>query len=428
MKKSLYISLILLMVLPLVAHAISFSGGGSGGGVTDHGALTGLDDPDHDAVYFQENEHVSFTTGIADAFKPIVLDAAGLIDGSMLSAGVSAHQLTHNEAGTDELKLDDLGIPDDNVDLNASTLQHGLLPKLSGTATEYLNGTGAWSTPPDTFLTVYIDGIAESALAPTLNFNSSFFTLTEAPADTFAIVIADDAVTYAKMQNVIADNVFLGNNSGIGAVVDELTGTEATAMLDLFTDTLKGLAPAYPNNTTDFLRGDGTWATPPDTVYNSPLTTKGDVFTYDTGDQRLAVGTDGQVLTADSAEATGLKWAAPSTGSSSAIVRFDLNGPFNTTFERIGGVHICNATVTYTAARSFVYYNGTAGNLTAQIWLNNATTGVNGDITIPFSVTPSVANEVISVTCNAGDYIWVDITGLPTGNSEDFSVVLYELI
>lgn len=44
-------------------------------------------------------------------------------------------------------KLDDLAAPDDNTDLNASTSAHGLLPKLSGAATEFLNGTGAFSTP-----------------------------------------------------------------------------------------------------------------------------------------------------------------------------------------------------------------------------------------------------------------------------------------
>lgn len=39
-----------------------------------------------------------------------------------------------------------------------------------------------------------------------------------------------------------------------------------------------------------------------------PLTTKGDLFTYDTDDARLAVGTDGYKLVSDSGEATGLKW------------------------------------------------------------------------------------------------------------------------
>lgn len=44
----------------------------------------------------------------------------------------------------------------------------------------------------------------------------------------------------------------------------------------------------------------------------SPLTTKGDIYTYDTADARLAVGADNTILTADSAEALGVKWAAAS--------------------------------------------------------------------------------------------------------------------
>ena len=46
----------------------------------------------------------------------------------------------------------------------------------------------------------------------------------------------------------------------------------------------------------------------------SPLTTKGDLYTFSTSDARLPVGTNGYILVADSAEATGLKWAAAGGG------------------------------------------------------------------------------------------------------------------
>lgn len=62
-----------------------------------------------------------------------------------------------------------------------------------------------------------------------------------------------------------------------------------------------------------------TWATL--SSGGSTLTTKGDLLTYDTGLNRLGVGTDGYVLTADSAQALGVKWAAASGGGGSDLVQ-----------------------------------------------------------------------------------------------------------
>ena len=52
----------------------------------------------------------------------------------------------------------------------------------------------------------------------------------------------------------------------------------------------------------------------------SPLTTKGDVYGYDTADARVSVGADGQVLTADSAQALGVKWAPSGGGGGGGAV------------------------------------------------------------------------------------------------------------
>ena len=47
---------------------------------------------------------------------------------------------------------------------------------------------------------------------------------------------------------------------------------------------------------------------------SSPLTTKGDIFGFDSADARIPVGVDGEVLTADSSQALGVKWASAAGG------------------------------------------------------------------------------------------------------------------
>ncbi len=73
--------------------------------------------------------------------------------------------------------------------------------------------------------------------------------------------ITDDAVTNAKLANVATATIKGRTTAGSGDPED-LTGTQATALLDVFSSTLKGLAPASGGGTTNFLRADGTWAAP----------------------------------------------------------------------------------------------------------------------------------------------------------------------
>jgi hypothetical protein len=60
------------------------------------------------------------------------------------------------------------------------------------------------------------------------------------------------------------------------------------------------------------------------------VTTKGDLLTYDTTAARLGIGSNDQVLTADSTAATGLKWATPAAGGMTLLSTTTLSGSSTT--------------------------------------------------------------------------------------------------
>lgn len=61
------------------------------------------------------------------------------------------------------------------------------------------------------------------------------------------------------------------------------------------------------------------------TINLLPLTTKGDLYTFDTNSSRLPVGTNGYILSANSSEATGLEWVENTGGGNDCKVKVSSN-------------------------------------------------------------------------------------------------------
>lgn len=85
--------------------------------------------------------------------------------------------------------------------------------------------------------------------------------------------VSNDTVSDAMLVNMPQNTVKGRISAGTGDP-ENLTVTQLTALLNLFSSTLKGLVPAPGTATGRYLKDDGTWATPVDTntTYN-PFTT-----------------------------------------------------------------------------------------------------------------------------------------------------------
>lgn len=149
---------------------------------------------------------------------------------------------------------------------------------------------------------------------------------------------------------------------------------------------------------------------------SSPLTTKGDIFTHGTVDSRLPVGADTYVLTADSTQTNGIKWAAAGGGggstpqmthtmeleSATRYTKGNAGTASNVTFDNYGAnIQAGNTASGYAFVmdNNYVYMDSTYYNRNPSLWfvadvpLNAATsnaflcyvtTGISGN---PYSNT-----------------------------------------
>ena len=110
---------------------------------------------DSNATTITQGDDLMFTAGTG-------ITCETTADGTVTITNTVTDTNTTYSAG--DFKLDDLGAPDDNTDLDFTTSAHGLVPKGTNTG-NFLKDNGTWAAPTST-------GIDDSATATTITIDS----------------------------------------------------------------------------------------------------------------------------------------------------------------------------------------------------------------------------------------------------------------
>jgi hypothetical protein len=203
----------------------------------------------------------------------------------------------------------------------------------------------------------------------TVSTKTANYVLTIADLGSRVFMNAAGATTITVNTGIFAagDTLWLGNIGAGACVVTAGTATVSkfsTASLTL--SQYQGAFLYFVSTGVAILYSDAAGAA-------FPVTTKGDLFGYDTAAARIPIGTNNQVLTADSAQALGLKWATPSSGGMTLITSGTFSGTTDLSLTSISGSYndlrliVTNG---YTAA-SANYFLLSANGVSSGVYTQN---------------------------------------------------------
>jgi len=161
----------------------------------------------------------------------------------------------------------------------------------------------------------------------------------------------------------------------------------------------------------------------------SPLTTKGDLYTFSTLDARLPVGTNNQTLVADSTASTGLKWATPASSASgltkisqttfTTTASVSVNGCFTSTYTNYIVV-IDNLKPASNASNVLLQFQYSTSTVQATGYTSGASYMTGGGVSGNYNVNNGASSIIGNFTDLPAGNVTINISGVGASSQRAF--------